>query len=440
MSQVINPTLSKAEELLERRKNLVPRGVGVFAPTTACKGEGAYLFDANGERWIDFGCGIGVTTVGHCPEMVVEAITKQANELIHACFHVSTYAPYLDLCEKLIELFPHGDHTKVMLTNTGAESVENAVKIARQYTKRSAIVSFSDGFHGRSMMAMTLTSKVSYKTNCGPFAPEVYRQPFPNYYHNNDGLTEQAFVERELDRLQYLFQSVVPASQIAAFIMEPIQGEGGFNVVPKAYLQGLRKICDENGILLILDEVQSGFCRTGKWCAYEHLGVKPDISTWAKAMGGGMPIGCVIGKAEVMDGAAPGTIGGTYLGNPVCAAAALASINYMINENMNARAVHIGEVMRSRFEKLKSTHPIIGDVRGLGAMIAVEFVEDKNPAKPASKFVDELLKACWDRKLLILPAGLHRNIVRFLVPLMIEDTTLNEGLDILEQEIKKLSK
>jgi 4-aminobutyrate aminotransferase/(S)-3-amino-2-methylpropionate transaminase len=433
-------TLTRADELIERRKKVVSNGVGIFAPTTALHAKGSKIYDADGNEWIDFGTGIGVTTLGHCPEPVAQAIAKQAQELIHACFHVSSYEPYIALCEKLVELFPHGDATKVMLTNTGAEAVENAIKIARQATKRQAIVCFSEGFHGRSMMAMTLTSKVSYKLNCGPFAPEVYRQPFPNWYHDNDGLSEEAFVAREVERLHYLFKSVVPANQIAAFIIEPVQGEGGFNVTPKGYLQSLREICTKEGILLIADEVQAGFCRTGKWASYEHFGITPDLSTWAKAMGSGMPIGCVIGKAEIMDKAVPGTIGGTYPGNPVCCAAALAAIKHMEELNLNERATHIGTIMRQRMETMQAKLPqTIGDIRGLGAMLAMELVIDGDKNKPASQLTDDLLKKCWERRLLILPAGLNRNIIRFLLPLIIEEDTLHQGFDILQEELYALT-
>jgi 4-aminobutyrate aminotransferase/(S)-3-amino-2-methylpropionate transaminase len=429
--------MSKKEELLRRRQNLVPQGVGVFNPSTVVEAKGAVLTDADGNKVIDFGGGIGVLNAGYCPEPVVQAICEQAQKLIHACFHVATYEQYLDLCELLIELFPHGEQTKVMLTNTGAESVENAVKIARQATGKSGIIAYTGAFHGRSMMAMTLTSKTSYKLGCGPFAPEVYRLPYPNFYKFNDGLGYDEFIQRELRRFKHALVSMTDASNVAAVIIELVQGEGGFVIAPKEYIEGLRKICDENGILLIFDEVQTGFCRTGKWGALEHYGVTPDLSTWAKSMGGGMPIGAVIGKAKIMDAAKPGTIGGTYLGNPVSCAAAIANIKYMRETNLNERAVNVGNTVMERFKSWKNKYTGIGNVRGLGAMCAIEFVKNDDPHQPDAERVARLISACSEKGLLVLSAGTHKNVIRFLAPLVISDEDLKRGLDILEAEIAK---
>jgi len=432
-------SFKKTQALIERRKAVVANGVSVFVPSTAVSAKDGTILDADGNQLIDFGGGIGVLNAGHCPEPVVKAIQDQAAKLIHACFNISTYEPYLELAEKLAELIPHGKKTKVMLTNTGAESVENAIKIARQATKRSAVICFSEAFHGRSMMAMTLTSKINYKVNCGPFAPEVYRLPFPNYYHNGQGMTEDEFSTQELARLEDATHSMVDANDIAAIILELVQGEGGFNVAPKKYIQGLREFCDKHGIMLIFDEVQSGFCRTGKWAAHEHYGVTPDISTWAKSMGSGMPIGAVIGKQEVMDAAAVGSIGGTYLGNPVCCAASLATIKYMEEIDLNAKANKVSKIVSERFEKLKKICPSIGDVRGLGAMQAIEFVKDGDPSKPDEDTVTKLTKACLDRGLILLSAGTYKNVIRVLSPLVISEELLNRGLDIIEEELLKIS-
>ncbi len=360
-----NLNFKKTDTLLNRRKAIVADGVGIFCPTTIVKAEDGIITDADGNQLIDFAGGIGVVNAGHCPEPVVKAIQEQAEKFLHSCFHVSTYEVYVELCEKLANIFPHGDATKVMLTNTGAEAVENAIKIARQATKRSAVICFTEAFHGRSMMAMTLTSKINYKANCGPFAPEVYRLPFPDHYHYGNGLTKDEFVDQELQRLENATHSMVAAENIAAIIIELVQGEGGFNVAPKKYVEGLRKFCDKYGIVLIFDEVQSGFCRTGKWAAYQHYDVTPDISTWAKSMGSGMPIGAVIGKQKIMDAALPGTIGGTYLGNPVCCAASLATIKFMEKENLNEKAMEISSIVEKRFLQMKEKFPCIGDVRGL---------------------------------------------------------------------------
>lgn len=430
--------MSKSQELFERRKKVVPNGIGVFNPSTAVSASGSIIHDAEGRELIDFAGGIGVLNSGHCPEPVVEAIRKQAGKLIHACFNVATYEPYLELAEKLAELFPHGEQTKVMLTNTGAESVENAIKIARQATQRKAVICYSDAFHGRSMMAMTLTSKPAYKINCGPFAPEVYRLPFPNFYRYNDGLNMDEFVTRETARLRESLVNLVDPNNVAAIIVEPVQGEGGFVPMPMKYMLELRKVCDEYGIMLILDEVQSGFGRTGKWSAYEHYGVTPDISTWAKSMGAGMPIGCVIGKAEVMDAALPSTIGGTYLGNPVCAAAALANIQYMEEIDINAMGKRLGDIIEDRFDAMKERCPAVGDVRGLGAMMAFSLVKADDPSTPDSELCSQLIRACASRGLVILSAGTYKNIVRVLSPLTISDEVLNRGLDILEEELIKL--
>ena len=414
----------------------MPRGLSQFAGAcTAASAKGAHLVDVNGRELIDFAGGIGVMNVGHGHQAVVDAIKAQAEKLQHTCIHVATYEPYVALCEKLASLIPHGKHTKVMLTNSGAESVENAIKIARQATGRSAVICFTEAFHGRTMMAMTLTSKAAYKLNCGPFAPEVYRLPYPNYYRYGDGLRLDAFVERELRRLNDAFVNMVPADHVAAIILEPVQGEGGFVSAPAAYMRGLRNICDERGIMLIVDEVQSGFCRTGKWGAFEHSDIVPDLSTWAKSMGGGLPIGCVMGRAEIMDAARPGTLGGTYGGNPIACAASLAAIGVMEKLNMNERAEKIGHTLRDRFSKLREKCNVIGDVRGLGAMIALEFSWDRDPKRPAGPVVAAALKQCLENGLLVLPAGANGNIIRILVPLVIDDAELEKGLSILEKAI-----
>ena len=432
-------SFKKTQALIERRKAVVANGVSVFVPSTAVSAKDGTILDADGNQLIDFGGGIGVLNAGHCPEPVVKAIQDQAAKLIHACFNISTYEPYLELAEKLAELIPHGKKTKVMLTNTGAESVENAIKIARQATKRSAVICFTEAFHGRSMMAMTLTSKINYKTNCGPFAPEVYRLPFPNYYHNGQGMTEDEFSAQELARMEDATHSMVDVNDVAAIILELVQGEGGFNVAPKKYIQGLREFCDKHGIMLIFDEVQSGFCRTGKWAAHEHYGVAPDISTWAKSMGSGMPIGAVIGKQEVMDAAAVGSIGGTYLGNPVCCAASLATIKYMEEIDLNKKANKVSQIVNERFQKLKKQCSAIGDVRGLGAMQAIEFVKNGDPSQPDEDTVTRLTKACLDRGVILLSAGTYKNVIRILSPLVISEELLNRGLDIIEEELIKIS-
>ena len=403
--------------------------------TTVASAAGARLTDADGKEWIDLSGGIGVVNAGHCAPEVVRAIQEQAAKLLHICFHVATYEPYVALCEKLNELLPHAESTKSMLVNSGAEAVENAIKIARQATGRSAVICYTGAFHGRTMMGMSLTSKTGYKAGCGPYAPEIYRLPFPSRFHSGGGLSEDAFVARELERLREAFYSYVPADQVAAIILEPVQGEGGFVPAPVGYLRGLRDICNETGILLICDEVQSGFCRTGRWASYEHAGIKPDLSTWAKSMGSGMPIGAVVGRADVMDAAKPGTIGGTYGGNPVSCAAALATIAVMERDNLNARAETIGIRMRARFEALQAKCPVVADVRGLGAMIGMEFCFDGDPGKPAGNVTAAALAKCREQVVLVLPAGAHGNIIRTLSPLTISDGDLAQALDVIEESV-----
>ena len=423
-------------ELLERRKQAVANGVGVFNTATVSYAEGASIKDVDGNELIDFVAGIGVVNAGHCPPPVVEAIKSQAEKFIHTSFNVVTYEPYVALCEKLNQLFPHGKETKSILVNTGAEAVENAIKIAKQATGRSAVLCYSGAFHGRTMMAMTLTSRTSYSAGCGPFAPEVYRIDYPNRYKKGQGLTEEAFVEQELRRLRKFFKTHVRAEDLAAIIIELVQGEGGFHIAPKAYIKGLREICDEYGILLIFDEVQTGFGRTAAWGAMNHHEVLPDLSTWAKAMGSGMPIASVIGKAEIMDKAAKGTIGGTYIGNPIACAASLATIQYMEEIQINEKAKRIGGLIMSRFQAMKQKFDAIGDVRGLGAMCAMEFVKNNDPHQADHDLCDRLITACAKKNLIVISAGVHKNVLRILAPLVISEELLNKGLDIIESELE----
>ena len=432
--------LSKSQALLERRRNIVANGVGVFNTATVRKAKGAIIIDEDGKELIDFAGGIGVVNAGHCPQPVVDAIREQAGKYIHTSFNVVTYEPYIELCEQLAEILPHGEKTKAMLVSTGAEAVENAIKIARQATNRQAVLCYTGAFHGRTMMAMTLTSKINYKLNCGPFAPEVYRLPFPNYYRYRGDKSLDEFVNWELKRLRESAHNVVDPKNLAAIILEPIQGEGGFNAVPQKYLEGLREFCDEHGIMLIMDEIQSGFARTGNWASWQNYNVQPDISTYAKSLGSGMPIAAVVGKSEIMDAAAPGTIGGTYIGNPVCCAAALATIQLIKDQKLNERGKEVGEIISNRFNKLMNTCSEIGDVRGHGAMQAIELVKNNDPRQPNGELCSRIVKSCAERGLILISAGTFKNVIRILVPLVISDDQLEKGLDIIEEEIKKATK
>lgn len=431
--------MKASEKLIARRNAIVPEGMGMFTPLTIASGNGAVIRDVDGRSYIDFAGGIGVLNAGHCPTPVVTAITKQAKSLLHACFPVAIYEPYVELCETLAKLFPHGKRTKVMLTNSGVEAVENAVKIARQATGKPGIICFTGAFHGRTLMGMTLTSKTGYKIGCGPFAPEVYRLPFPDYYKHGDGLTMKKFVARELKAFEDALHTHIDASQVAAVILELVQGEGGFVVAPKEWVAGLAAICRKQGILLVIDEVQTGFGRTGSWAAYTQYGVTPDISTWAKSMGSGLPIGAVMGKAEVMDKTTKGTLGGTYLGNPVACASAIATIAYMKKIRIADKGKRIGKTVMKFFEELRRECSAIGDVRGLGAMTAFELVKNGDPHQPDGDLAKKLIHACAENGLLIITAGVNGNVIRVLSPLTITDSQLKRGLGILRAQLIRLT-
>ena len=425
--------MTKSEEIRRRRDAVVARGAARLNGLVAESASGARIRDVDGREYVDLSTGIGVMNVGHSSEEVVRAVREQVGRLQHTCFHVATYESYVALCEKLVEHLPHGGPTKAFLANSGAEAVENAVKIARQATGRSAVICFSEAFHGRTLLCLSLTSKVGYKQGCGPFAPEVYRLPYPSRFHYGDGLDEARFIERELAHLRHALVNQVPASQVAAIVIEPVAGEGGFLPCPPAFLRGLRTLCDEHGIVLILDEVQSGFWRTGRWAAYEHAGVTPDLSTWAKAMGGGLPVSAVVGRAQVMDAALPGTLGGTYGGNPVACAAAVAAIGIMERPEFQRHAQAVGERVEQRLAALKRECPAVADARGLGAMRAIELFDAE--CKPAKAIVDRVLERCLERGVLVIRAGLYGNVIRLLPPLSIDLEELDGALGVLCEEV-----
>ncbi len=425
--------------MLERRARAVARGVPRATSVVASRASGARVTTLDGRELIDLASGIGVMSVGHSHPEVVEAIRAQAGELLHVCMHVATYAPYVELCERLAALVPHGGPTRAMLVNSGAEAVENAIKIARQATGRAGVLAYTGAFHGRTLLGMTLTSKVSYKLGCGPFAPEVYRLDYPDPYLAPAGTSLAAFVERELAALRDALANRVAPEQLAAILIEPVLGEGGMVPAPAEYLRGLREICDAHGILMIADEVQSGLCRTGRWAAFEHAGVVPDLSTWAKALGGGLPIGAVVGKASVMDAARPGTIGGTFGGNPVSCAAALATLRVMERDGLAARATSIGARIRERLTQIVATSPHGGEARGLGAMAGLALSWDRDPRRPASELAAAVVAGCLERDVLALTAGVAGNVVRVLPPLVISDRDLSQGLDAMAEALIEAS-
>ncbi|MEZ6189619.1 MAG: aspartate aminotransferase family protein [Planctomycetota bacterium] len=432
------PQSSSAEALLARRAAVVSRGVPQISRVVVRRGAGAVLTDVEGREVLDFASGIGVMNVGHSDPAVVAAIQEQAALLQHTCIHVATYEPYVALCERLVELLPHGAATKAMLVNSGAEAVENAVKIARQATGRSGVLCFSGGYHGRTLLTMTLTSKVSYKYGCGPFAPEVYRLDCPDALRGGGYEDPEGFVARELAKVRHALKTRYAPAELAAILIEPVQGEGGFVPLPRAYLQGLRELCDEHGILLVFDEVQSGFARTGAWAAHQALGVTPDLSTYAKALGGGLPIAAVVGRAEVMDAARPGTIGGTFGGNPIACAAALATLRQIEALDLCGRARALGERIRARLGELRARHREVVDVRGLGAMNACELCVDGDLMRPADQAVATIVAACHARGVLVISAGTDGNVIRLLPPLVIEDAQLERGLDVLAECVQEV--
>lgn len=422
----------KSRELTARRQAAIPRGLGNTVPIFAERAAGVTVTDVDGNVFLDFAGGIGTMNVGHADAEVVSAAREQLGRFTHVCFAVVMYEGYVALAEKLNAITPGNFAKRTLLANSGAEAVENAVKIARRATGRSAVLVFEHGFHGRTLLGMSMTSKVQpYKQGFGPFAPEIYRLPFPYEYRSEtplDGAACRALLDE-------LFTGYVAADQVACVVIEPVVGEGGFIAAPREWLRELAAICKEKGIVFIADEVQTGFSRTGKLFACEHYGIEPDLLTLAKSMGGGLPISAVVGRAELMDVPQVGGLGGTYIGNPVACAAALAAIERL--ETLPARAAEIGEAVRRRFEAWRDRFEHVGDARGLGAMRAIELVESKRGKEPDKERVGRVVKAAYERGLILLSAGNHGNVIRTLMPLVITDEELAEGLDVLEQALER---
>ncbi|MFC8585495.1 4-aminobutyrate--2-oxoglutarate transaminase [Streptomyces sp. NPDC057217] len=421
----------KSQELQARRLDAVAGGVGSTLPVFTKRAGGGIIEDVDGNRLIDFGSGIAVTSVGASAEAVVRRASAQLQDFTHTCFMVTPYEGYVEVCEALAELTP-GDHAKKSaLFNSGAEAVENAVKIARSYTKRQAVVVFDHGYHGRTNLTMALTSKnMPYKQGFGPFAPEVYRVPVAYGYRWPTG-AENCGPEAAAQAIDQIGKQI-GADNVAAIIIEPVLGEGGFIEPAKGFLPAIAKFANDNGIVFVADEIQSGFCRTGQWFACEDEGVVPDLITTAKGIAGGLPLAAVTGRAEIMDSVHGGGLGGTYGGNPVACAAALGSIETMKELDLNGRAKRIEEVMKARLTAMQEKFPVIGDIRGRGAMIAIELVKDPATKEPYAEAAGALAKACHAEGLLVLTCGTYGNVLRFLPPLVIGEDLLNEGLDILE--------
>jgi 4-aminobutyrate aminotransferase/(S)-3-amino-2-methylpropionate transaminase len=427
----------KSRALLARRAAAVPRGVPAVTPIAVVHAEGALVTDADGNRLIDFGGGIGVVNTGHRHPGVVEAVRAQLDRFAHVCFPVSTYEPYVELAERLNRITPGTHDKRTFMVNSGAEAVENAVKVARAFTGRQAVVCFEHGFHGRTNLAMALTSKVMpYKKGFGPFAPEVYRIPYPYCYRceKADGrgegccMADTAYFER-------LFAVTVDPGSVAAIVMELELGEGGFVPAPAEYVRALAAFAREHGILFVADEIQTGFGRTGAMFACEHYGLIPDIITTAKSLAGGLPLAAVTGRADVMEAAHPGGLGGTYGGNPLACAAALAVLDAMEAERIPERARRAGERIAGRFRGWAASYPCIGDVRGLGAMVGMELVADPMSRTPDKALTGRLLAAALERGLILLSSGTYGNVVRVLAPLTIEDAVLDEGLEVMGEAL-----
>lgn len=429
----------KSSELYKLREKHVPKGPFNTSPVFIEKGEGALVTDVDGNTLIDLAGAIGTLNAGHCPPKVVEALKAQLDQYIHPGFNVIMYEPYIKLAKKLNEITPGHFDKKTFFLNSGAEAVENAVKIARKYTGRRAVVSFDRAYHGRTLLTMSLTSKVKpYKNGFGPLATDIYKLRHPYYYRKPKEMTNDELDESLLKQVEDFFIGEVPPEDIAAFILEPIQGEGGFIIPSISFVQELKRICEKHGILLIADEVQTGFGRTGKMFASEHFKIEPDLITLSKSIAAGIPISAVTGRAEIMDAPLPGEIGGTYGGSPLGCVAALEVINMLENDGLLDRANVIGEKIVSCFETLKKTG-VVGDVRGIGAMCAMEIVKDQQTKEPNKELTSKIVKECNRRGVVILSAGFYGNVIRILSPLVITDEELIQALSVIEDVINELT-
>jgi len=419
----------RSREIVERKERVIAKPMSLYLPIVAAEGHGSTLIDVDGNSYLDFTGGVGCLNVGHSHPKVVEAVQEQAARFLHTDFTIIPYEVCVTLAERLLAVAPFSGPAKAAFFNAGTEAVENAVKFARSYTRRPAVIGFEGAFHGRTLLSLTLTSKTHpYKAGLGPFAPEVYRVPFPNEYRGISSVDALAALERA-------FITQVAAETVAAIVLEPVQGEGGFIVAPQEFVSGVRAICDRHGIVLVVDEVQTGFGRTGRMFAIEHYGVEPDLMTVAKSIAAGLPLSGVLGKAEIMDAPGDSAVGGTYVGNPVAQAAALAVLDVFEEEGLVERAERIGETIRGRMLTWQERHSQIGDVRGLGAMLALEYVRDPVTKEPAPELAARVAEEAAQRGLLLLKAGTYSNCNRVLCPLVITDSELDEALGVWEDAL-----
>lgn len=428
----------KAQLVLERRKNALPAGLAKSTEVVVDKALGALVWDIDGNQLIDLAGGIGMINVGHCHPKVVAAVKAQADKYLHTCALVTTMEPYIDLAELLNSLTPGNFAKKTLLASSGSEAVENAINVSKYYTKRNAVLCFEGAYHGRTLLTLSLTSKYAlFKKGMGSFVSDIYRIPAPNLYRKIAGMTDEEYINYFIKQLDIAFISQVDPESLAAIIIEPIMGEGGFIQMPKAYLQKIREVCDKYGIVMIADEIQCGAARTGKFFAIEHTGVIPDIVVSAKSIGAGMPISATTGRAEIMDAPHLGGVGGTYGGNPLACVAAIEAIHILKSEEFLTQVNHLGNIIQTTLEGWKEKYPIIGDVRGIGAMRLIEFVKDRNSKDPDPEITLEIIKDAVSKGLIMIRAGLFSNCLRLLPPVVITDEQIVEALGVLEGAIER---
>lgn len=443
LPKIITDTLPgpKASIVIERRKKYIPDAIGCIYPVVIDRAEGAIVLDVDGNKFLDFIGGVGVLNIGYSQKEVVEVVKEQADKYFHAMFNTMTHEGYVDLAKKLITIAPvKGIEKKAYFANSGAEADENAVKIAKAYTKRPNIIVFSGAFHGRTHYTMAMTSKKAYAKDMGPLADGIFRAKYPYYYRTPDGIKKEDYVDYYIKSIYDVFEECGDPTTIAAIVVEPLQGEGGFVPAPLEWVKALRQVCDKYDILLIADEVQSGFCRTGRMFATEYWvddGVRPDILTTAKSIAAGIPLSAIVASKKIMDSVAPGVIGGTFCGNPLACKAALKVIEIMERDNLALRSKEIGKIVMDKYKAMMEKYEVIGDVRGLGAMIGIEFVKDRKTKEPDPILTKRIIMECANNGLLVEGAGTYNNVIRFLAPLVITEAQLHEGLKIFEKAIKK---
>ena len=428
----------KSKAIIEERKKYVANGVSVSTDIAISEAKGALIKDVDGNVFLDFAAGIGVQNVGHCDDEIVKAIKEQTEKYIHPGYNIVTYESYGALAKKLTEITVGDYEKKVMFANSGAEALENAIKIAKTYTKKTGILSAAGSFHGRTHMTMSITSKYKpYKNGFGPFVSDTYKFDYPYSYRAPLGVSQEEYAAECIEKLKTMLRTTISPDMIACLIVEPLQGEGGFVVPTAKYMQDLQKICNENNIVFILDEVQAGFARTGKMFAHEYYGIEPDVITLSKSIAAGVPLSAVVAKKEIMDSACVGGIGGTYSGSPLGCTAALKVIEKIEKEDLCGKSLKLGEYITGRLNEMKEKYEVIGEVRGLGSMIGLELVKDRTTKEPAADLVKVILKKCYEKGVIIINAGLFGNVIRFLPPLVMTEEQAKYGMDVLEASIKE---